>query len=133
MVALVMVRGRLWGWRGGAVRFRGLIAREVEVGVLFHGVNDLVADAVIFRVWEEAARNVLGEALFSVIRVIDGHFKDGFLEPLEFFVGMSLDHQGLPSLEADGREAGDVRPFVDVVRLLNEMMLDVKLPVHPGN
>ena len=64
-----------------------------------HGFLDAVADSTVASSRKETARDVFGKTFLLVVRVADGHFEDGFLEALEFFLRVRLDQKSCPSFE----------------------------------
>jgi hypothetical protein len=60
--------------------------------LLHHLIFDFFSDLEITDIWEEAARDFLGEALFLVVGVADWHVENCFLESLVFPLGVGEDH-----------------------------------------
>ena len=77
---------------------RGLLG-EGDVGVFHHCFLDAVANGAVAGSRKETTRDVFGKTLLLVVRVADGHFEDGFLEALEFFLRVRLDQKSCPSFE----------------------------------
>lgn len=71
---------------------------------------------------EQPAWDLLGETLFLVVWIADGHVQNCLLQALIFALRVSLDHNCGPYFEAFGSEAGYVGSFLEVVKL-DKMML----------
>lgn len=54
-----------------------------------HAVLQLFSDIDIGELGEQATRDFLGETLFLVVWVVDGHIADCLLEALVFAIGIS--------------------------------------------
>ena len=73
------------------------------------------------------------KALFSIVRVADGHVENGFGQPIELVVRVGHDQICQEGLEATRRQRRDARLFMISVVILHKMVLTLKFAVYPRN
>lgn len=90
---------------------------------MFHKIFfNLLPEAQIGGLGEQAAGDLLGKSLLFIIWVADRHVQDSVLQALVFTVWMGLDHQGSPNLKSLGRQAGNIGSFSEVIELDKVML-----------
>jgi hypothetical protein len=80
---------------------------------------------------EKPTRNLLGKSFLLVVRIANWHVQNSLLEPLILFVGVGLNHQGGPSLEAPRGQSGNVGSLIQLV--LDQMMFGLDISKESRN
>lgn len=97
-------------------------SRQVNTAVFHKIFFNLLPEAQIGGLGEQAAGDLLGKSLLFIIWVADRHVQDSVLQALVFTVWMGLDHQGSPNLKSLGRQAGNIGSFSEVIELDKVML-----------
>lgn len=109
---------------------RRLGVGKVNLAVGGEPLFQFILDCLVCSNREKSPWDLFRKPLFPVVRVIDRHAQHSLMQTLVLLLGVGLDHENCPPLEASSCKSRSIRSFIKL--FLDKMMLRFHFPKKSG-